>query len=265
MANSAKRDDPVAKDSQITHVIAVASGIRGVGKSSIAGLLAAALCRYRLRVGLLDADITSASIPRMFGVHQQPAVIGSKGFVPDESPGGIKLMALNWLLSGEDSRAWSDPLISRVIEQFWRDIACGHLDYLIIDLPPGISDIALTAAQSLPLEGVVLITSPRDIAEIALREVANMFKHSGIPLIGLVDNMRHVVCPACGTGIYVFGTGQAEFSAQLFKTEMLGRMPLDPELACLCDAGAIEDYRSAELDSIAEKVHQFIATAVSDT
>jgi Mrp family chromosome partitioning ATPase len=265
MANSAKRDDPVSKDSQITHVIAVASGIRGVGKSSIAGLLAAALCRYGLRVGLLDADITSASIPGMFGVHRHPAVIGSEGFVPVESLGGIKLIALNWLLSGEDSRARPDPPISRVIEQFWRDIACGHLDYLIIDLPPGISDIALTAAQSLPLDGVVLITSPRDIAEIALREVANMFKHSGIPLIGLVDNMRHVVCPACGTGIYVFGTGQAEFSAQLFKTEMLGRMPLDPELACLCDAGAIEDYRSAELDSIVEKVLQFVATAVSET
>jgi Mrp family chromosome partitioning ATPase len=265
MANSAERDDPVARDSQITHAIAVASGIRGVGKSSIAGLLAAALCRYRLRVGLLDADITSASIPRMFGVHQQPAVIGSKGFVPVESPGGIKLMTLNWLSSGEQSRPRPDPAISRVIERFWRDIVFGRLDYLIVNLPPGTSDVGLTVAQAFPLDGVVLITSPRDIAEIALREVANMFKHSGIPLIGLVDNMRHVVCPTCGTGIYVFGPGQAEFSAQLFKTEMLGRMPLDPELACLCDAGAIEDYRSAELDSIAEKVRQLIATAVSDT
>ena len=100
---------------------------------------------------------------------------------------------------------------------------------------------------------------------MALREVASVVKHSGIPLIGLVDNMRHVVCPACGTGIYIFGPGQAEFSAQLFETEMLGRMPLDPELACLCDAGGIEDYDSAELDSIAEKVHRFITTAVSES
>jgi Mrp family chromosome partitioning ATPase len=265
MANSARRGDPVTTVGQMTHVIAVASDLRDVGKSSMAGLLAAALNRHGLTVGLLDADITGARIPRMFGIHQQPVLIGPERFVSVESPGGIKLMALNWLSSGEQSRARPDPAISRIIEQFWRDVVLGNLDYLIVNLPPGTSDVGLTVAQAFPLDGVVLITSPRDIAEIALREVANMFKHSGIPLIGLVDNMRHVVCPTCGTGIYVFGPGQAEFSAQLFKTEMLGRMPLDPELACLCDAGAIEDYRSAELDSIAEKVRQLIATAVSDT
>jgi Mrp family chromosome partitioning ATPase len=146
----------------------------------------------------------------------------------------------------------------------WKDLVCGQVDYLVIDLPPGMSDVALAITQSLPLDGVVLVTSPRDMAEMALRETATLVSHWGIPLIGLVDNMRYVVCPACGTGVNIFGTGQAEFSAQLFKTEMLGRMPLDPELACLCEAGEIEDYRSAELDSIAEKVLLFITTKVSD-
>ena len=265
MANSARRGDPVTTASQITHVIAVASGVRDVGKSSIAGLLAVALNRHGLEVGLLDADITGARIPRMFGIHQQPVVIEPERLVPVESVGGVKLMALNWLSSGDESRAQPDPPFSRIIEQAWRDVARGSLDYLIVNLPPGTSDVALAAVESLPLDGVVLITSPRDIAEMALREAAIMFKHSGVPLIGLVDNMRHIVCPACGTGIYVFGPGQAEFSAQLFKTQMLGRMPLDPELACLCDAGEIEDYRSEELDSITEKVLQFVAKTVSKT
>jgi Mrp family chromosome partitioning ATPase len=265
VTESAEPNAPAVTDSQTTHIIAVASGIRGVGKSSIAGLLAVALNRNGLRVGLFDADSTSTNIPRMFGVYQQPVVIGSEGFVPVESPGGITLMALNWLLSGEGSRARPDPAISRIIEQFWRDVVFGRLDYLIVDLPPGTSDVALTVIQSLPLDGVVLITSPRDTADMALREAASMFKHSGVPLIGLVDNMRHVVCPACGTGIYVFGPGQADFSAQLLETQMLGRMPLDPELACLGDAGAIEDYRSPELDSITKKVHQLVTAAVSET
>ncbi|MBN1452267.1 MAG: P-loop NTPase [Anaerolineales bacterium] len=264
--DSAGRDAPATTDSQVTHVIAVTSGIRGVGKSSIAALLAAALHRHGLRVGLFDADIPGTSIPRMFGVQPPSAVSGPEEIVSVVSRSGIKLMALTPLLS-DDERAntWHDALINNAPKHVWEDLVCGHLDYLIVNLPPGTSDVSLTVAQALPLEGVVLVTSPRDMAEMALREVATMFKHSDIPLIGLVDNMRHVVCPACGTGIYVFGHGQAEFSAQLFKTEILGRMPLDPELACLCDTGAIENYRSAELDSIAEKVCRFVTKAVSDT
>lgn len=260
MADSVIRGDPITEASQRTHVVAVASGMRGVGKSSIAGLLAAAFCRCGLRAGLLDTDISSASIPRMFGVHQQPAAIGSEELVPVESPGGIKLVLLSRLLSGEDSRIWNSPLMIRVIKRFWRDIVHGHLDYLIINLPPGAPDVALTTIQSLPPNGIVLVTSPRDMAEMALRETATMFKQLGIPLIGLVDNMRHVVCPACGTQICVFGTGQAEFSAQLLETEILGRMPLDPDLTCLCDSGEIENYRSVELASIAEKVRHHVTT-----
>jgi len=266
MTNSAKYDEIVATSNQVPHVIVVASGINGVGKSTIAALLAAALNRHGLEVGLLDADITGANILRMFGSYQHPSASGQEEIVPVVSKGGIRLMELSWLLSDdEESIDRHVQLISRAVKHVWEDHVCGKLDLLIIDLPSGTSEIALIVTQSLPLDGVVLVTSPRDMAEMALREVANMFKHSGIRLIGLVDNMRHVICPACGTGIYVFGTGQVEFSAQLFKTEMLGRMPLDPDLACLCNTGAIEDYRNVELDSIAEEVLQFVATAVSET
>jgi Mrp family chromosome partitioning ATPase len=266
VTESAKRNTHAVTDSHTTHIIAVASGIRGVGKSSIAALLAAALHRHGLKVGLFDADSTGASILRLFGVQPLSAVSGPEKIVPVVSRGGIKLMALNRLVSGDKQPiAGHDALINNASKPVWEDLACGHLDYLIVNLPPGTSDVGLTVTHVLPFDGVVLVTSPRDIAELALREAASMFKHSGIPLIGLVDNMRHVVCPACGTGIYVFGTGQAEFSAQLFETVMLGRMPLDPELACLCDAGEIEDYRSAELDSITEKVLQFVAKTVSKT
>jgi Mrp family chromosome partitioning ATPase len=202
----------------------------------------------------------------MFSAHQHPAASSPEEIVAIVSQGGIKLMALNWPLSGaEQPIAGHDTWINDAIKHVWDDLVCGYLDYLIVNLPPGTSDIGLTVTQALPLDGVVFVSSPRDVAEMALREVASMFKHADIPLIGLVDNMRHVVCPTCGTGIYVFGTGQAEFSAQLFETEMLGRIPLDPELACLCDAGEIEDYRSAELDSITEKVLQFVANTVSKT
>lgn len=266
VTESARRNTPTVTDSHTMHIIAVASGIRGVGKSSVAALLATALHCHGLKVGLFDADSTSTSILRLFGVQPHPTVSRPEEIAPVVSRSGIKLMALNRLLSdAEPPIAGHDALVNNAIKHMWEDLACGHLDYLIVNLPPGTSDIGLTVTQAFPLEGVVLVTSPRDMAEMALREVASMFKHSGIPLIGLVDNMRHVVCPACGTGIYVFGTGQAEFSAQLFKTEMLGRMPLDPELACLCDAGEIEDYRSAELDSITEKVLQFVAKTVSKT
>lgn len=257
VSGSTGRKAPAATDSDITYIIAVASGIRGVGKSSVAALLAVGLHRHRLKVGLFDADSMGASLLRMFSIHQRRAVNRSEEIAHVVSRDGIKLVTLNRLSPGDEQ-----PI---AIEHAWEELAGGHLDYLIVNLPPGTSGASPIVTQALPVDGVVLVTSPRDMAEMALREVANMFKHSGIPLIGLVDNMRHVVCPACGTDVYVFGTGQAEFSAQLFKTELLGRLPLDPELACLCDAGEIENYRRAELDSITERVLQFAAKPVSKT
>ena len=230
------------------------SGKGGVGKSSVAGLLAAALRREGFEVGVLDADITGPSIPKMFGIHHPPDS-NAQGILPVVSRTGIKLMSINLLLSDEGQPVvWRGPLIGRAIEQFWRDIVWGELDYLIIDLPPGTSDAALTVAQTLPVKGYVLVTSPQDLAGMVVRKAANMALQMGIPLIGLVENMSYAVCPACGAVIDVFGPSCAEETARQIETKLLGRLPLDACLAVVCDDGAIEDYRCDAFDAIAGQV-----------
>jgi Mrp family chromosome partitioning ATPase len=252
----ARGEQPSPATRQIDHVVAVMSGKGGVGKSSVAGLLASELRRHELRVGVLDADITGPSIPKMFGVHHAP-LPALEGLLPVESRTGIKLMSINLLLPEEDQAVvWRGPLISRAIEQFWHDIAWGDLDYLIVDLPPGTSDAALTVTQSLPLDGIVLVTSPQDLAGMVVRKAANMAVHLGVPLIGLVENMSHVICPNCGAAIEIFGPSRAEETARQTGTMLLGRIPLDADLAVLCDAGAIEDYHCDAFDAVVRQVLQ---------
>ena len=242
---------PVGK---IGKILAVMSGKGGVGKSSVAGLLASALKRQGSEVGVLDADITGPSIPMMFGARQRP-IQGPEGILPVESHTGIKLMSINLLLPDRDQPVvWRGPLISKAIEQFWGDIAWGDLDYLVVDLPPGTSDAALTVMQSLPLDGIVLVTSPQDLAGMIVRKAANMAKQLNVPIVGLVENMSHVICPECGHRIDIFGVSKAENTAQMIGFPMLGHLPIDPQFAVLCDKGAIEDYSSETFEEITEKV-----------
>ena len=239
---------------EVARILAVMSGKGGVGKSSVAGLLASALRRRGLQIGVLDADITGPSIPKIFGVHKVP-VAGPEGILPVKTGTGIKIMSINLLLPQEDQPVvWRGPLIGRTIEQFWNDIAWGRLDYLIVDLPPGTSDAALTVMQSLPLDGIVLVTSPQYLAGMIVRKAANMAKLLEIPVVGLVENMGHVVCPQCEALIEVFGPSQAEGTAHIIGTQLLGRIPLTPELAVLCDKGEIEGYISDEFEALTEKV-----------
>jgi Mrp family chromosome partitioning ATPase len=253
----ARGGEPPASLRQIGHVVAVMSGKGGVGKSSVAGLLASALRREGLRVGVLDADITGPSIPKMFGVHHPPRS-SPDGILPVESRTGIKLMSINLLLTDESQAViWRGPLISRAIEQFWRDSVWGELDYLIVDLPPGTSDAALTVAQQLPVRGILLVTSPQDLAGMVVCKAADMAIHVGIPLIGLVENMSYVVCPACGVQINAFGPSQAAETARRIGTRLLGHIPLDSELAVLCDAGLVEDYRCDVFAELVKEVREF--------
>jgi Mrp family chromosome partitioning ATPase len=255
---AAVRGDQItpAAAKNIAHVMAIMSGKGGVGKSSIAGLLASALRRRDLAVGVLDADITGPSIPKVFGAHKRPS-LAPVGILPVKTRTGIKLMSINLLLEDEDKAVvWRGPMISRAIEQFWRDIVWGDLDYLIVDLPPGTSDAALTVTQSLPLQGVVLVTSPQDLAGMVVRKAADLIRHVEIPLIGLVENMSHLVCPSCGHSIDVFGPSRAQETAQQIRTPLLGCLPLDSDLAVLCDAGEIENYCTDAVEEIAEKVLQ---------
>ena len=213
---------PASSANDIAHVVAVLSGKGGVGKSSVAALLAVALRRREKRVGVLDADITGPSIPMMFGLHKQPAM-SPLGILPVETETGIKVMSINLLLQSEDQAViWRGPLISNVIKQFWRDVVWGRLDYLVVDLPPGTSDASLTVMQSIPLSGVVLVTSPQDLAGMVVRKAAQMAQKMGAPIVGLVENMSYVTCPDCGKEIQVFGPSQAMQTATRLGVPLLG-------------------------------------------
>jgi Mrp family chromosome partitioning ATPase len=246
----------VTRIQTVACVIAVMSGKGGVGKSAITGMLATSLRRRGLRTGILDADITGPSIPRIFGLSGSPDC-GPDGILPVVSRTGIRLMSINLLLREEDQAViWRGPLISRAIEQFWKDIAWGDLDYLVVDLPPGTSDAALTVTQSLPLHGVVLVTSPQDLAGMVVRKAADLVRQMEVSLIGVIENMSHVICPQCGTALHVFGPSRAGETAHLIGSDLLGHLPLDPNLAMLCDAGEIEEYRSEAFEAVVDKVLQ---------
>jgi Mrp family chromosome partitioning ATPase len=255
--HSAVREElvvPSKSGARVHQVLAVMSGKGGVGKSSVAGLLASSLRKRGFQVGVLDADITGPSIPMLFGVHQLPEG-GPEGILPIESRMGIKLMSINLLLSDENQPVvWRGPLISRAIQQFWSDIAWGDLDVLIVDLPPGTSDASLTVMQSLPLEGIVLVTSPQDLAGMVVRKAANMAAGLGVRLIGLVENMSYLICPKCGERIELFGASRPEETARWIGTSSLGNLPLDPHFSILCDEGAIEAYHSPEFEQITDRV-----------
>jgi Mrp family chromosome partitioning ATPase len=257
ISREAKRRPKVSR--RIDHVVAVMSGKGGVGKSTVAGLLASAFQRRDLRVGVLDADITGPSIPKMFGAQHHP-MQAPDGILPVESQTGIKIMSINLLLPDTDQPVvWRGPMISKAIEQFWRDILWGDLDFLIVDLPPGTADAALTVMQSLPLDGVVLVTSPQDLAGMVVRKAANMAVRIGVPLIGLIENMSYIICPDCGAEINVFGKSTAHETIRLIGMPMLGRLPLDTRIATLCDGGEIEKYIGADFEAIADKVTQTLA------
>jgi len=253
-----QRQQPgVAKHlNHVKHIVAVMSGKGGVGKSSVAALLAVALRRQGHRVGVLDADITGPSIPKMFGLHDPPPV-GPVGIIPAETEEGIRVMSINLLLPAEDEAViWRGPLISGAIQQFWGDVVWGDLDYLIVDLPPGTSDASLTVMQSMPLNGVVLVTSPQGLAGMVVRKAARMAEQLNIPIVGVVENMSYARCPNCGERIDIFGRSKSEQMAEQVDAPFLGRLPLDPALAERCDAGEIEAYPGEDFEPIAEQIKE---------
>lgn len=240
---------------RVKHVIAVLSGKGGVGKSTVAALLAIALRREGHRVGLLDADITGPSIPKMFFPTQRHPNNSPQGILPVESETGIGIMSINLLLPSEDQAViWRGPLIGKAIQQFWGDVYWGDLDYLVVDLPPGTADASLTVMQSIPLEGVVLVTSPQGLAGMVVRKAAQMTQHMGTPILGLVENMSYTTCPKCGERIDIFGPSKAATTAEKFNMPLLGRLPLDPDISKLCDAGMVEKYSPDAFAPIAKKV-----------
>ena len=238
---------------QIERVIAVMSGKGGVGKSLVSGLLAVALRRHGAQVGILDADITGPSIPKMF--FPEGARLGTSpvGPVPPQSSTGIKVMSINLLLEDEDTAIiWRGPLVSGAIKQFWGDIFWGKLDYLIVDLPPGTSDASLTVLQALPISGIVLVSSPQGLAGMVVRKAARMAQQMQTPMLGLIENMSYFECPVSGNRYDIFGPSHAEDTAEQIGIPFLGRLPVEPEIAQLSDAGRIEEYAAHAFAPIAE-------------
>jgi len=255
MQGEGEDEKPLAERlNEIAHVVAVMSGKGGVGKSSVAAQLAVALRRQGKRVGVLDADITGPSIPKMFGLHDRPTV-SPIGLMPAETKTGIKVMSINLLLQSEEQAViWRGPLIGGAIRQFWSEVFWRDLDYLVIDLPPGTSDASLTVMQSIPLSGVLMVTSPQDLAGMVVRKAAQMALQLNVPLLGLVENMSFARCPKCGETFEIFGPSQAERTARQIGAPLLGRLPIDSELAVRCDAGEIEDYAAEEFKGVAEQL-----------
>ena len=235
---------------QVKNIIAIMSGKGGVGKSLVAGLVAVGLRRQGSEVGILDADITGPSIPKMFGINERPA--GSDtGFMPVLSRSGIEVMSINLLLPQEDeSVLWRGPLISRAVTQFWQDVLWGKLDYLVVDLPPGTADVPLTVMQTIPVSGIIIVFTPQDLTTMIVKKAIRMAKKMDKPIIGVVENMSYLYVPEIDKRIELFGKGKGEEMSQAAGAPLLAQLPIDPELARLCDEGNIERYDSDALTSL---------------
>ncbi len=243
-------------NSHIRYVIAVMSGKGGVGKSSVAALTASGLSRCGKRVGVLDADITGPSIPKLFGVTGSPDAVENK-LLPLFVPSGVSVMSINLILENpEDPVIWRGPLIGGAVKQFWSDVIWGDLDYLIVDLPPGTGDAPLTVLQSLPVDDIIVVSSPAELTVLVVKKAVNMARMLNVPILGLVENMAWIECPKCGERIEPFGHSNAEKVAGELEIPLLGSLRLDPRIAELGDAGRIEEYQSKQVDSIVAKVKE---------
>lgn len=236
--------------SSIKKVIGVVSGKGGVGKSMVTALSAIAANRDGFKVGIMDADITGPSIPMMFGQHKQ-AEASDAGIIPVETATGIKIMSLNLLTENEtDPVIWRGPVIGGVVEQFWTDVFWGDLDVLFIDMPPGTGDVPLTVFQTLPVDGIIVVTSPQELVSMIVTKAVNMAKLMNIPVLGLVENMSYFECPDCGKKLEIFGPSSAVEVAHNNKINLIEKLPINPMLAKQADLGKIEFSAGTEMESI---------------
>ena len=223
--------------SNIKNVIGVVSGKGGVGKSFVTSSLAVSMAKAGYKVGILDADITGPSIPKMFGAHEQ--VFGDeRGMIPYETEDGIKIISINLLMDDEESPViWRGPVIAGVVKQFWNETCWGDIDYLFVDMPPGTGDVPLTVFQSLPVNGIVIVTSPQELVQMIVKKAYNMAGMMNVPVLGVVENYSYLECPDCGKKISLFGESKIDESAAELGIKVLGKLPLNPDYAKLADDG----------------------------
>ena len=235
--------------SNIKHVIGVVSGKGGVGKSFVTSSLAVKMAKAGYKVGILDADITGPSIPKMFGAHGQ-LVGDEKGIYPYETKEGIKIVSINLLMEDEEAPVvWRGPVIAGAVKQFWNEAVWGDVDYLFVDMPPGTGDVPLTVFQSLPVDGIVIVTSPQELVQMIVKKAFHMANMMHIPVLGLVENFSYLKCPDCGKKIALFGESNIDEVAAKEGTRVLGKLPLDPAYAKAADAGAFYEMENPYLDA----------------
>ena len=240
--------------SAVKKVIGVVSGKGGVGKSFVTASLASALAKKGYQVGIMDADITGPSIPKMYGVHG-PAEGSEWGILPIAADDGVKIMSTNLLMDDEEAPViWRGPVIAGVVKQFWSDVYWGDLDYLFVDMPPGTGDVPLTVFQSLPVDGIVVVTSPQDLVQLIVKKAYNMAQMMNIPILGIVENYSYLKCPDCGKEIKIFGESHIDEAASALGLPVLGKMPLDPAFAQLADDGIFYKADNIYLDDAINKL-----------
>ena len=240
--------------SHIDKVIGIVSGKGGVGKSMVTSLTDAASERMGFNTAILDSDITGPSIPRMFGISEK-AMGSEDGLLPAVSSSGIEIMSTNLILENEsDPVLWRGPIIANVVTQFWNEVVWGDIDYMFVDMPPGTGDVALTVFQSLPLDGIIIVTSPQELVSMIVGKAVNMAASMKIPVLGIVENMSYIKCPDCGKEIKLFGESHLSEISEKWSIPVLDRIPADPQLAAAADNGEIESADVSYLDGVLTKL-----------
>ncbi len=245
---------PMNKMSKVKKVIGIVSGKGGVGKSLVTSMLAVTMQRRDQKTAILDADITGPSIPKCFGIHEK-AQGCDDGLFPVNTKSGIEVMSVNLLLPEETSPVvWRGPVVAGVIKQFWTDVIWNEVDYMFVDLPPGTGDAPLTVFQSIPLDGIIIVTSPQELVSMIVSKAVEMAKMMNVPVLGLIENYSYVKCPCCGEHFKMFGESHIDEVAAKYDLKVLGKIPMDPQIASLCDRGIIEMFDGDWLEEAADAV-----------
>ena len=250
--------EPQNKLSEIKKVIGIVSGKGGVGKSSVTSQLAVLARRHGYKTAILDADVTGPSIPKAFGITEK-AYATDDGIIPVKTKSGIDVMSINLLLENDtDPVVWRGPVIAGTVKQFWTDVIWGEVDFMFVDMPPGTGDVPLTVFQSLPLDGIIVVTSPQDLVSMIVEKAVKMAQLMSVPVLGIVENMSYFECPDCGKVHAIFGESKIEEIAARYGIENVAKLPINPEFAAACDKGAVENLEAAQLEEMAKSIENLI-------
>ena len=249
--------EPQNSASSVKHVIGIVSGKGGVGKSLVTSMLAVTMKRRGYKTAILDADITGPSIPKAFGLKSGTVTGSELGMFPSITKTGIEVMSVNLLMDDETKPVvWRGPVIAGTVKQFWNGVVWNDVDYMFVDMPPGTGDVPLTVFQSLPLDGIIIVTSPQDLVSMIVEKAVNMANLMNVKILGLVENYSYILCPDCGKVIRPYGESRIAELAKSHDTDVLAALPIDPELASLCDKGVIELFEGDYLEKAADKLEE---------